>query len=62
MRGSREGWTVGVGAEVRSPPPLKNKMYIGFLSNTGPDLLENHRATKPAVNVEPLSACQQKAI
>ena len=29
---------------------------IGFLSNTGPDPLNNHKATKPAFNVGPLSA------
>ena len=28
-----------------SPPPLKNHKSIGFLSNTGPDLLNNHKAT-----------------
>ena len=30
----------------------KNHKTIGFLSNTGPDLLDNHKATKPAFNVE----------
>ena len=40
------------------PPPLKNHKKIGFLSNTGPDLLKNHKATKPAFNVGPLSARQ----
>ena len=38
--------------------PLKNHKKIGFLSNTGPDLLKNHKATKPAFNVGPLSARQ----
>ena len=38
----------------------KNKA-IGFLSNTGPDLLENHKATKPAFNVGPSSARQRNA-
>ena len=28
----------------------------GFLSNTGPDPLKNHKATKPAFNVGPSSA------
>ena len=31
---------------------------IGFLSYTGPDPLKNHKATKPAFNVGPLSARQ----
>ena len=35
----------------RPPPPLKNYKNIGFLSNTGPDPLNNHKATKPAFNV-----------
>ena len=28
--------------------PLKDSKNIGFLSNTGPDPLKNHKATKPA--------------
>ena len=35
------------------PPPLKNHKNLGFLSNTGSDLLKNHKATKPAFNVGP---------
>ena len=38
MGGSREGRGSG--------PPLKNHKNIGFLSNTDPDPLENHKATK----------------
>ena len=41
MRGSRGG--------DRGPDPspsLQNHKSIGFLNNTGPDLLENHIATK----------------
>ena len=38
--------------------PLKNHKNIGFLSNTGPDPLKNHNATKPTFNVGPSSACQ----
>ena len=34
-------------------PPLKNHKTIGFSSNTGMDLLKNHKVTKPAVNVGP---------
>ena len=35
---------------------------IGFLSNTGPYPLKNHKATKPAFKVWPSSACQRNAI
>ena len=35
------------------PPHLENHKGIGFLSNTSPDPLENHKATKPALNVWP---------
>ena len=45
------------GTGVRTP--LKK---IRFLSKTGPNLLSNHKATKPAFNVGPSSACQQNAI
>ena len=38
--------------------PLKNHKAIGFLSNSGLDLLKNHKATKPAFNVGPSSARQ----
>ena len=46
-----------------APPPLKS--HKGFLSNTGPDPLINHKATnmaKPTSNVGPSSACQRNAI
>ena len=56
MRGSRE-WM-----KVRTPPPPENQKNIGFFSNTGPDPLKNHKATKPAFNVGPLSARQRNAI
>ena len=39
------------------PDPLKITK-LGFLSNTGPDLMKPHKATKPAFNVGPLSARQ----
>ena len=42
--------------------PLENHKNIGFLGNTGPDPQINHKATKPAFNFGPLSACQQNAI
>ena len=41
-----------------SEPPLKIKKNMGF-SNTGPDSLNNHKATKPAFNVGPPSAHQR---
>ena len=34
----------------------------GYLINTGPDPMENHKGTKPAFNVRPPSARQQNAI
>ena len=43
------------------PPPLNNHKNIGFLSNTGPDPLKNHKATKPAFNVGQTSARQCNA-
>ena len=43
-------------------PRLKSLKPIGFLSNTGPDALKNHKATKPAFNVGPSSARQRNAI
>ena len=56
MHGSRGGRQGG----LEHPPPLENYKAIGFLSNTGSDPLENHKATKPAINVGPLSAHQGK--
>ena len=43
-------------------PPLENLKGIGFLSNTGPERLENNKATKPAFKGGPSSACQQNTI
>ena len=43
-------------------PPEKIHKNLGFLSNTGPDHLKNHKATKPEFNVGPLSARQRNAI
>ena len=39
------------GQGVRTPLYHKNTC-IGFLSNTGPDPLKNHKATKPAFNMD----------
>ena len=44
------------------PLPLKNHKNIGFPCNTGPDLLNTHKATKPAFNVGPSSARQRHDI
>ena len=43
-------------------PPLKIHKDIGFLSNTCPDPLINHKATKPVLNVGPSSASQRNTI
>ena len=48
MRGSERGWG----------HPLKNHKNKGFLSNTGPDPLKNHKAERPAFSVGQLSAYQ----
>ena len=37
----------------RTPPPSENHKNIGFLSNTGPDRLKNHKATQSAFIVGP---------
>ena len=41
--------------------PLKNHKNIACLSNTGSDPLKNHKATKPAFIVGPLSARKPNA-
>ena len=41
------------------PPPLKNHKAIGVLSNTDPDPLKYHKATKPAFKVGQSSASWQ---
>ena len=41
----------GLGTGCLNPPPMKKS----FLSNTGPDPLKNHKATKPVLNVGPSS-------
>ena len=42
--------------------PLNIHKNIGFLSNTGPDPLKNHKTTKPEFNVGPSLARQRNAI
>ena len=56
MRGSR-GWTGGP-----DPPPPEKLQNIGILSITGPDSLENHKATKPVFHVGSPSTRQRNAI
>ena len=41
---------------------LKHHKNIAFLSNTSPDPLSNHNATKPVFNCVPSSPRQQNAI
>ena len=36
---------------MRGSRRKKNHKNIGLLSNTGPDPMKNHKATKPALNV-----------
>ena len=55
----------GARGEDRGPDPTRpvmNHKIIGFLSNTGPDPLKNHKATTPEFNVRPSSARQRNAI
>ena len=56
MGGSRRG------AGDPDPPPTVNHKTIGFLSNTGPDPLKNHKVTKAAFIVGQSSARQRNAI
>ena len=55
-------WADPEGGRVPDPPLPKNHESIGFLCNTGPDHLKNHKATKPALNIGPSSARQRNAI
>ena len=43
-------WADPEGDRRSGPPFLKNHKNIGFMSNTGPDPLKSHKATKPAFN------------
>ena len=52
----------GQGFGPGRPPSLKNHKNIGFLSNTGPDPLKNHKAAKPAFNNGQSLARQRNAI
>ena len=48
------------GGDRGSGPPGKSQKY-SFFSNTGPDPLENHKATKPAFHDRPSLASQRNA-
>ena len=48
------------GGGVRKP--LESHKTIGFLRNTSPSPLENHKATKPAFKVGPASVRQRNDI
>ena len=43
-------------------PAMKNHQNIGFLSNTGPDPLKNHKTTRPVFNVGPSSTLKQNVV
>ena len=59
MYGFRRGG--GSGGPDPPPPPEKSQ-NLGLVSNSGPDLLKNHKATEPAFNVGPSSSSQGDAI
>ena len=63
---NHSGWPSCANPErgMGSGSHLENHKAIGqgFLNNTGPDPLKNHKATKPAFNVGPLSAHQRNTI
>ena len=54
MCGSRGG--------IGGPEPPEKSQKYRVSCNTGPDLLENHKTTKPAFNVGSSSGCQRNAI
>ena len=58
MRGSRGGG----GGVTGCPDSHEKAQNIGFLSSTGPDPLNNHKATKATFNLGPSSARQRNAI
>ena len=59
MRGSRGG---GQGVLMEPIYFSQNHKAKGFLSNTGPDPMKNHKATEPAFNVGPSMSHQRNAI
>ena len=59
MTTMRESSGVGGGQGVLS---LNNHKAIGFFSNTGPEPLKSHKATKPVFNVGPSSPWQRNTV
>ena len=53
MGGSRGGGGAG------APDTREKSQNVGFFSNTGPESLKNHKATKPEFNVGPSAARQR---
>ena len=51
-----------VGPGSGPPLPGKYQVAIGFLRDTGPDHLVNHKGTQPPFNVDASSAHQRNAI
>ena len=47
-----QSWADPEGTGVQTSPS-ENHKKSGFLTNTGPDPLKNHEATKPEFNVGP---------
>ena len=56
-----QGYRRGTGGPDPPPPPEKSRKYR-FLSNSSPNPLKNHKATKPTFNVGPSLARQRNAI
>ena len=52
----------GGGGRGSGPPHPEKSQNVGVSSNTGPDPLNNRKATKPAFNIGPPSARQRNAI
>ena len=50
------------GGGTLGPYPPEKSQNIGFLRNSSPDPLKNHKTTKSAFNVGPTSARQLNAI
>ena len=50
------------GGGTRGLDPPEKSQNIGFLNNTGPDPLKNHKATKSAFNIGPSTAHMRNAI
>ena len=55
-------WTPTPRVSWSPPPPWKITKNTGFLSNTSPDPMGNHKTTKPAFNVWPPSARQRNLV